>query len=32
MLYRRFFAEPGRADVLKSEIGRLVGRLQRLSV
>ncbi len=31
VLYRRFLNEPGRADVLRSEIRRLVARLQRLA-
>ena len=31
MLFRRFLREPGRADALKSEIGRFTVRLQRLT-
>ncbi|MBI2932924.1 MAG: ParB/RepB/Spo0J family partition protein [Planctomycetes bacterium] len=31
MLYKRFLAEPGRADVLKSEVQKLSARLQRLT-
>ncbi len=31
MLYKRFLSENGRADALKGEIGKLVGRLERLT-
>ncbi len=31
MLYKRFLGEPGRADVLKGEIGKMGARLQRLT-
>jgi hypothetical protein len=30
VLYRKFLREPGRADGLKSEVARLIGRLERL--